>query len=406
MEFEFNLAKARLTIATFIFSSLILLILILTLNDVVWGTYSRTPVLVLVPCISYGIYVSLLIYRLIHCSSGNTKITIYDNLLKIPSYYLGRKHIPLCKIFSLESRLVNKSELLIIGVNGQQGIFLDSDRFKSSEEFYLLKSELKKIIDKNISDKSVDLNVYKNSRVWLEQKSNSFLTWMFVLVCILFFGIGYVSYIYRLSHDEFLYLGIGKKTDLDFGDWYRIFSSSFIHANIFHLLINLFLLGMLGELLEHVICRVRFLIVILLSSVVGYFFFLIFSMHEFGAGISGGVFGLFGAFVAMRIRYEERLPGSLRMVPLPRILLLFVLEFLLEFFVLENVDYSVHLGGFLAGFLYLFLSTKDKKLDDIGKTGLIEKYLAGVLGFAYLAGLAFFMFLVFKGEVANMPDFS
>ena len=403
MEFEFNISKAKFTVFSFVLSSFIFLCLLYFLNGKVRQLYFQVPGLFIAILIIYCMYIALLIYR-ITFSANSLKIQITADELIVPNYHLGEKRIFLNRIFSLDNIASKKGELLMIGVSESPSILLDSSKFKSNDEFIEFKKELVAIVERNFSDgENIGLENFRLSRI---KVGSSYLTWIFSLLCVFTFCLSLMSSLHGLSNEQFLYLGVGKKKALLYFDWYRAFSSSYIHANVFHLLINIFIFSMLGELLEKEFSRIKYLLVILGSSLAGYLSFILFSNYDYGAGFSGAVFGLLGAFIALRIRHEERLPGRLRIVPLKRIVFFVLLEFLIEFVLLKNVGLSVHLGGFVAGFSYVFLSTWNDKLDDISKTGLFEKYLAGVLGFAYLAGLAFFMFLVFKGEVANMPDFS
>jgi membrane associated rhomboid family serine protease len=79
------------------------------------------------------------------------------------------------------------------------------------------------------------------------------------------------------------------------GDWYRIFTSGFLHAGLIHLGLNMYLLYLLGGLLEPSLGRIRFGAVYFASLLCGSFGVLLLSPNSLTVGASGAVFGLMGA---------------------------------------------------------------------------------------------------------------
>jgi len=66
---------------------------------------------------------------------------------------------------------------------------------------------------------------------------------------------------------------------------------------------------------------------------------------------------------------------------------------LLEIFWLTSVDYYSHIGGFIAGFVYLYFAPLGPKLEYVDQPTLIEKNLSVILISSYSAGLVYFLFL-------------
>ncbi|NMH77511.1 rhomboid family intramembrane serine protease [Pseudonocardia xinjiangensis] len=89
------------------------------------------------------------------------------------------------------------------------------------------------------------------------------------------------------------------------GEWWRLFTSGFLHIGPIHLLFNMIALWVLGRDLEIVLGRGRFLAVYLISLLGGSAAVMLFSMpNQAVAGASGAVFGLMGglAVVLRRLR--------------------------------------------------------------------------------------------------------
>lgn len=128
------------------------------------------------------------------------------------------------------------------------------------------------------------------------------------------------------------------------GEWYRLVTSGFMHFGLIHIGFNMYLLFMLGQMLEPALGRVKFLLVYfagLLGGSTGSL--LLDGETAISAGASGAVFGLMGlAFVGYYINGANPMNtsiGSLLMINL-------VITFLFP-----RISIGGHLGGAAAGAL-------------------------------------------------------
>ena len=139
------------------------------------------------------------------------------------------------------------------------------------------------------------------------------------------------------------------------GEYWRLLTSTFLHAHALHLLLNMGILFLLGSLLEGMYGRNRFLFLYLISAIISSVASLPFVRNALGVGASGAVFGLIGVAVALGIRYKERLPRRLGRILGLRLLPFIGIDILLGFFVFPHFNYNVnnaaHLGGLFAGFV-------------------------------------------------------
>jgi len=186
-------------------------------------------------------------------------------------------------------------------------------------------------------------------------------------------------------------MGVGSKNWLIDHEYYRVASSTFLHAGYVYLMLNLFVLGVLGSALEQVISAIRFINIFLVASLSGYFAFYFLSSYNFGTGASGGLFGLWGAYFALRLKYEEYLPGSVNTISMRHLGLILVFEVVLELFLLERVAFLVHLAGFISGCGYLSLMTVGNKVENVHKPKNIEKYIFILLVSFYGVSLTYFL---------------
>jgi membrane associated rhomboid family serine protease len=125
------------------------------------------------------------------------------------------------------------------------------------------------------------------------------------------------------------------------GEWYRLLTSGFLHVSIIHIGFNMFLLLILGRLLEPALGTPRFLVLYFASLLAGSFGALIVEPNALTVGASGAVFGLAGAvFVIARGRGMDALAGEIG----------FLIVFNLVWsFVGSNISVGGHIGGLVGG---------------------------------------------------------
>jgi membrane associated rhomboid family serine protease len=124
------------------------------------------------------------------------------------------------------------------------------------------------------------------------------------------------------------------------GEYYRLFTAIFLHYGIFHLLMNMYALWILGRVLEAALGPARFVALYLVAGLGGSVAIYLFSTPDtLGAGASGAIFGLFAAiFVILR-----KLKLSTASV-LPILLINLVLTF-----TVPGISVAGHLGGLITG---------------------------------------------------------
>ncbi|MBT8226411.1 MAG: rhomboid family intramembrane serine protease [Dactylosporangium sp.] len=126
------------------------------------------------------------------------------------------------------------------------------------------------------------------------------------------------------------------------GEYYRLFTSMFLHYGIMHLLMNMWALWVLGRPLEATLGRARFLALYLLSGLGGSVAVYLFSNpHAPTAGASGAIFGLFAALFVVLRRLRRSASGIL-----PVLLLNLVITF-----TVPGISIAGHLGGMAVGAL-------------------------------------------------------
>ncbi len=162
------------------------------------------------------------------------------------------------------------------------------------------------------------------------------------------------------------------------GEWWRVLTAGFLHYGPIHLALNMFILFILGRVLEPMIGTPRFVAVYLVSLVAGSLGALLLTdPGTFTVGASGAVYGVFGATLLMaRHRGDNMLLQQLG----------FWLVLNLVFtFARPGISIGGHLGGLIAGAIAGALVIAAER--SIGRRRRPTAELAGlaVLGIACFA---------------------
>lgn len=153
---------------------------------------------------------------------------------------------------------------------------------------------------------------------------------------------------------------------------YRLITCMFLHAGIFHLLINMYSLNAIGKQLENFIGPYKFLSIYLISGMIGSMFSVILNTSStVSVGASGAIFGLVGALLYFgyhyRLYFTDRLVKDL--VPIVIINLIIGFSF-------SGIDNAAHIGGLVGGYLSAVTFGVSGKTDKSERTsGLVALIL-------------------------------
>jgi membrane associated rhomboid family serine protease len=144
-------------------------------------------------------------------------------------------------------------------------------------------------------------------------------------------------------HGAVIEKGVLERFDISVNDQYwRLVSSGFLHENFLHIGFNMYLLYLLGNLLEPAIGSLRFALVYFTSLLAGSFGAVLATAAP-SLGASGAIFGLMGAAVV-----ELRARGLSVMESGIGALIVINLIFSFTF---ANISVGAHIGGLIGGFV-------------------------------------------------------
>ncbi|WP_051208952.1 rhomboid family intramembrane serine protease [Butyrivibrio sp. WCD3002] len=142
-------------------------------------------------------------------------------------------------------------------------------------------------------------------------------------------------------------------------EYYRLFTSMFLHASLEHIGSNMLILFFIGANAEHDLGHISYLFVYLISGLAGDMVSLMDAVIRNdltpSLGASGAIFGVIGAVLIIVIYGRKNLrPGSNLLGRLIAIICLSVYSGFRE----ENIDNAAHIGGLIGGIIITFLITK------------------------------------------------
>jgi membrane associated rhomboid family serine protease len=130
------------------------------------------------------------------------------------------------------------------------------------------------------------------------------------------------------------------------GDWWRLFTAMFLHANFLHIATNMYSLYFVGSILEQVIGRWRFLLLYFASGVAGSAGALVWSPNQPTVGASGAIFGILGALLVLERRGSIATGGQIAG--------LIVLNLVITFAFSSYISVGGHVGGLIGGVVLMW----------------------------------------------------
>lgn len=213
-------------------------------------------------------------------------------------------------------------------------------------------------------------------------KKRPVVTYLIMAVCCVLF----------ISMYLFGYGSTYVKTLIDFGgnavrytkdgEYFRLFTSLFLHAGIFHLLCNMYSLYVIGPQSESFYGKLKYLFIFLFSGISGSILSVAFSdMNAVSVGASGAIFGLLGSILYFGYHYRVYLGNVMKSQIIPIIILNLLIGFSFS-----GIDNFAHVGGLIGGVfasMAVGVPEKSSKSDQANGCILLLIYLVFLIYLAF-----------------------
>ena len=198
------------------------------------------------------------------------------------------------------------------------------------------------------------------------------------LVCLLVYVVQLVNG-YADNTEGMILFGAYYKPFILAGEYWRLLTVGFVHANIWHLMINLMSLYALGSALEMSMGRWKYLTVLLGSVLGGSLFLFAGQGNTIAVGLSAGLYGLMSAYVILIVRAGGMKVPRVRNALLSTIMINLLINFM------PGVSWIAHLGGAVSGALLcgaLCLDgTEVQKRMNYGAAAIVLAFSLGFLSY-------------------------
>ncbi len=158
---------------------------------------------------------------------------------------------------------------------------------------------------------------------------------------------------------------------------YRLLTSMFLHAELFHFLFNMYALYIIGPQLESFFGKAKYLLIYLGSGIIGGLFSMAFQPDGLvSVGASGAIFGLLGALLYFGYHYRVYLGTVMRSQILPLIIFNLAIGLMIP-----EINMAAHLGGLFGGYLMAKLvgvkykSTTSDRVNGFIMTAILVGFL-------------------------------
>lgn len=248
------------------------------------------------------------------------------------------------------------------GINGVLNYQVDG----TLESLTLLSSFYPNILKRFEMRKNQEMFQYKeetkqNFKFNFKQlKSTHYVTNFTITACVIMFFISFLitlaysnstnifstalDYISNGGINSSIFLGAYYRTFVVAnGEFWRFITAGFQHFGIIHLIFNMLALRNIGKLIEDVYGHRNYAIILFVSVIVGSMIAHLDLSTTLVAGLSGGIYGLFAAYVVFI--FQSKLYRDSRI--LSSLITTLMINLLMNF--MPSISWAGHFGGFIAG---------------------------------------------------------
>jgi rhomboid protease GluP len=134
------------------------------------------------------------------------------------------------------------------------------------------------------------------------------------------------------------------------GQWWRIVTAMFVHANYLHVLLNMIILWSIGRFTERLFGRVGFIVLYLFAGIGGNLASLAWQPFTVAMGAADAIFGLYGGLLAVLVLHRNTVPRP-RVMAIAKSAAIFLAINLFYAISQTNVDMAADIGGLFSGFV-------------------------------------------------------
>lgn len=156
-----------------------------------------------------------------------------------------------------------------------------------------------------------------------------------------------------------LFLGGQYGPLIEYGQWWRLVTAMFLHGGLLHILFNMYALYILGDQIERIFGKIRYIVLYFVTGVIASVFSYIIEPDILSVGASGAIFGLFGALLIFAIIERDKINKG----ALGNLVFIIVLNLYIGANS-SNINNYAHIGGLISGIVLGLLLMFSLKINS------------------------------------------
>ncbi|HEX2935912.1 MAG TPA: rhomboid family intramembrane serine protease [Bacteroidales bacterium] len=170
---------------------------------------------------------------------------------------------------------------------------------------------------------------------------------MIIFLVMVFSGLGLISF----RGADLLNWGANFRPNVLHGEYWRLFTSTFLHGGLMHLLMNMYGLLFIGLFLEPILKSKRFILLYVITGIIASVSSIWWHTATVSIGASGAIFGMYGIFLALLL--TKLFPKDFQKSFLASTLVF--VGYNLLYGLTGGIDNAAHTGGLVSGMLIGYL---------------------------------------------------
>jgi membrane associated rhomboid family serine protease len=206
------------------------------------------------------------------------------------------------------------------------------------------------------------------ARAWRNDSGRPVVTYSIIAICVVVYALQFLS-----GGVVTAYLGL-RPFLLEVVPWTPV-TSIFTHGGIFHLLLNMFSLWVIGRILEPALGRTRFAALYLIAGLGGSALVTWLAYNDLTVGASGSIFGMLAALIII----QRGIGGDVR-----QLLVILGINLVIGF-VISSISWQAHVGGIIAGAAFGLIVMRTRAIKQQRLQAVLLVALAAVLAATIVA---------------------
>ena len=313
--------------------------------------------------------------------SGNFEIYDIKYTLRFGDFYIDINFNEITNVKKLDYRIV-------ISKTDSKDLSIDFDEWDHANQFIGIHEIISKgSITEHLLERE---KAEKFHATVFNSQQTTYVTYGLILVNILIY---FATVIYSGNWFDFdtkslMDLGANYGPSTLNGEYWRYFTSIFLHGSLVHMAINMQSLYYLGTYVERLYGSKHFFVIYILSGLLGSAFSNLLDPTVVSVGASGAVFGTAAAFLVLLYKPSLNIPKSFSNDLLYSVGFFFVYNIFYGI-TKSGIDNGAHLGGAIGGLIFGFLMARPlpTAAKEIGNTHLVK---TGIASFSIYLAVSFF----------------